>query len=391
MTVRYFYSTDTGAPTIDNQLGDLCNVLDACLVTGFPTQAVESITRSGSTATVTITGHGYSNGQILSISGADEDEYNGNFQIFNVGTDTFDYTVTGTPSTPANGSNILASNGKTALGWQLVFSATNKRVYRAREGNRMYLRVDHSVNTYHARIRGFETMSDVDNGTGLFPTDAQLSGGLVMKSTENSGTNHPWMLIGDERMFYSHVQTHATAAEHNTTYFGDVLSFKPVDPYAVLIAAHTTTGTSGSGDPFINLNTSLATTTAGHYMPRSHSGMGGSIQVSKMSDFNRHISTALGNGTPGTNVLTYPCPVDGGLHLCRVFVNEPGSSGGLRGLLRGLWNVCHNKGSMTGVVDHDTFNGSGGLTGKTFEWRIFGQNNCCGAYEISDTWEPWPT
>lgn len=68
------------------------------------TKAVSSITRSSSTATVTITAHGYSNDNFIKMAGATQTEYNGTFQISNVATNTFDYTVTGTPATPATGT-----------------------------------------------------------------------------------------------------------------------------------------------------------------------------------------------------------------------------------------------------------------------------------------------
>lgn len=68
------------------------------------TKSVTSITRSSSTATVTVTTHGYANGDFVKIIGADQTEYNGTFQISNVAADTFDYTVTGSPATPATGT-----------------------------------------------------------------------------------------------------------------------------------------------------------------------------------------------------------------------------------------------------------------------------------------------
>lgn len=388
MTVRGFSYLDSSAPTIDNAVGDLTNLLDKILVTGYPTQSITSITRSGSTATATKASHGYSNGNIISISGAVEDEYNGNVQIFNVSTDTFDYTVSGTPSSPATGT-ILASNGKTSLGWQLVFTGTNKRVYRAREGNRHYFRLAHDTLAYLGRIRGYETMSDVDTGTGPFPTDAQFSGGLAMQATENSGTNHPWYAYGDERCFHVNVRSHASSSQWNNVFFGDLITFKPSDPYSTLIIGRAVVGTSGANDTGPGLQNAINQATTGHYMPRSHSGLGGSVQMGKMSDGQtRHISTQMGQGTPGTTLLTFPCPVDGGLHLSRLFINEPGQ--GLRGMLRGLWNVCHNRNSMTGVTDKDIFVGSGPLDSKTFEFHHLSSSGC-GAYEISDTWEPYPT
>lgn len=68
-------------------------------------QSVSSITRSGTTATVTTSSnHGYSSGDLVHIDGANEDDYNGEFEITVTGDDTFTYEVTGSPSSPASGT-----------------------------------------------------------------------------------------------------------------------------------------------------------------------------------------------------------------------------------------------------------------------------------------------
>lgn len=63
-----------------------------------------SITRVSQTATATKNSHGFSNGQYVTIAGATQTEYNGTFAISNVTANTFDYTVTGAPATPATGT-----------------------------------------------------------------------------------------------------------------------------------------------------------------------------------------------------------------------------------------------------------------------------------------------
>lgn len=67
-------------------------------------QTLTSVTRASATATATLTAHGYSNSDTVYITGANETEYNGFFIISNVTANTFDYTVTGTPATPATGT-----------------------------------------------------------------------------------------------------------------------------------------------------------------------------------------------------------------------------------------------------------------------------------------------
>ena len=69
---------------------------------------VTSISRSGSTATVTIFRHTYTAGDVVIITGANQAEYNGRFTVASVPTpSTFTITVSGTPATPATG-NILS-------------------------------------------------------------------------------------------------------------------------------------------------------------------------------------------------------------------------------------------------------------------------------------------
>lgn len=72
----------------------------------LPYQDSVSITRSGSTATVTHTAHGLSTGDKVVIRGANEREYVGIWTISNVTTNTYDFTVSGTPATPATGTIV---------------------------------------------------------------------------------------------------------------------------------------------------------------------------------------------------------------------------------------------------------------------------------------------
>jgi hypothetical protein len=77
---------------------------DAYIIVAKPALNPVSIVRSDATATVTHRNHGLSNGASVVIRGATQDEYNGIYTIFNVSTNTYDYTVSGSPATPATGS-----------------------------------------------------------------------------------------------------------------------------------------------------------------------------------------------------------------------------------------------------------------------------------------------
>ncbi len=81
----------------------------------LPAFDIVTITRSGSTASVAHTGHGLSEGDTVIIRSAAEDEYNGRFEIFNVSTNAYDYTVSGTPATPATGTIYASAQILTGL------------------------------------------------------------------------------------------------------------------------------------------------------------------------------------------------------------------------------------------------------------------------------------
>lgn len=84
------------------------------------TKTVTSMTRSGSTVTVTLpaggSGH-YSNsgGSYQTFSGADQAEYNGTFKTYAASDTTITFTVAGTPVTPATGTITMTSPFDTAV------------------------------------------------------------------------------------------------------------------------------------------------------------------------------------------------------------------------------------------------------------------------------------
>ena len=72
----------------------------------LPFEDSVTITRSGSTASVAHTAHGLANGDKVVIRGADQREYIGIWTITNATTNAYDYTVSGTPTTPATGTIV---------------------------------------------------------------------------------------------------------------------------------------------------------------------------------------------------------------------------------------------------------------------------------------------
>ncbi len=75
------------------------------------TTTISSLTRSGTTATANTSAyHNLATGMTVTIAGAAQTDYNGNYTITVVDADTFTYTVANSPTTPATGS-ITATVG----------------------------------------------------------------------------------------------------------------------------------------------------------------------------------------------------------------------------------------------------------------------------------------
>lgn len=339
-TVVLLRSTDTGAPVLNGVAGSCIAVLDACLQDGYNSKTNPVITRVGTTVTVTYaTAHGYAADGLskIEVSGCVETAYNGIFTPFNVTTLTFDYTITGTPNSPATGTRIT----KVApLGWSKTYTGTNKGVYRGNEvtGTRLYLRVDDTTDSgKSAGMRGYEAMTDVDTGTGLFPTVLQMATGIVLtKSDTASSAARPWVLVGDGYEFLLFTAGFAVsyANIYGTFHFGDPLSEMASDPYGCLIYGGIVLESypGSSGFAYNQIGTSL-TAQAGHYFARSYTQIGPSIGAEKMGNY------SLGGTTIGlSGILTYPAPSNNGLYIAPLFVADAVC---LRAQLKPVWQPLH--------------------------------------------------
>ena len=109
--------TMTGAPATIIPAGTQLTSLDSRIYTvdtsvslAVQTVNASTLTRSGDTATFICTvDHGLATGVSVIVSGADQADYNGLFELTITGTDTFTYEVSNTPVTPATGTLISAT------------------------------------------------------------------------------------------------------------------------------------------------------------------------------------------------------------------------------------------------------------------------------------------
>lgn len=383
-SVKYFDSTMSGAPTLSGTAGTLISVLDACLINGFGTVTLDSLVVSSNVATGTVSaGHGLSMigsavGSVITIAGATPSGLNGTWRIASVADSThFTFATSGISDQTATGTITAA---RTPLGFSKTYSGTNKAVYRANDvaGSRLYLRVadDGTGSATYARIRGYESMSDVDTGTGPFPTDAQVSGGLYWgKSSVASSTARAWRLIGDSQGLYLFVNQDGSGSWISAAWI-DITSEKAGDAYRTLLIGGTSSSVSNQGTLHV-----ISSASFGHYFARTYAQTGTAIAAFKLS----HHITANGMGSAG---IAYPAPMGNQFYCAPIDVWEGtgySSATALRGPLLGIYAPLHLAAQLTdGSFQTDVT----GLDGRTLLVQILKSSGSSYAAAI-DLTGPW--
>lgn len=279
---------------------------------------------------------------------------------------------------------------KTAAGWAEAFTGTNKAAYRAAAGARHYFRLDDNGTgtggAKEALIRGFETMTDVDTGTGPFPTAAQsaltASSLIARKSATADATARAWYVIADDRTCYVFVKTGDNASNYLAFAFGEFYSLLPSDAYRSICIGRTSENSATlTADTLDKLQVALSNATLGHFCPRGYTQLGTSVNLGKHGD------SVKGNGSLFTvGNVPFPNPPDGGLYLSPIWVHDPTTVpvNNVRGRMRGFWHFLHTAAS---IADLDTVTGVGDLAGKTFLFLKLGGNAGVYTMETSNTWE----
>ena len=238
--IKFYVHTNTNAPQLTNNYGCMIDVLDACLVNGFGSQTVSTLTAIGTTVTATFgSAHNFMQYQVVKIAGATQTEYNGEFRILTVpNSNSITFQLAATPSVTTATGTITCS--LPPLDWEKPFSSAGKAAYRSSNTllpSRPFLRVVDELDpaytaTYakYAKVGIVEDMTDIDTMFGVqAPFDAANPdknwvatgsgatvingwakwyyarvGGLNFSNDTSSATsgNHNWLLVGNKDYFY---------------------------------------------------------------------------------------------------------------------------------------------------------------------------------------------
>ncbi|MFE1574396.1 hypothetical protein ACFIQG_21780 [Comamonas odontotermitis] len=293
--------------------------------TGFaPTAAVSASVTNGIATIMLPSGQSFDEHAVVLIAGATPTDLNGEARVLTTASDRI--TVATTAANGAATGSITVRYAPVG-GWEEVFSKTNVSVFRSSDptGSRMFLRID-DTGTQFARIVAYETMVDVDTGTGPFPTPAQMSGGGYWhKSSAASSAAAKWKMFGDGKLFYVAIasQTPSTATSDVAILrgFGDLIALAPGgDPWAasVSVAGNSTTAQYGGYDA----NYTSSTSNGGIFQARSITGLGSAV----MSDPRAYVGILASISGNDTQLGTAPSSVDGQLKPSRMFTREQGTN-----------------------------------------------------------------
>lgn len=368
INVKYYSSAMTGAPQVSNTWGAIIPVLDACLVNGFNVVNVTEATFNAGVVTLTTaTNHGFHPLSVISVSGATQPEYNGEFRISSIpNPNQLTYEITGNPSSPATGTITV----KVApLNWVKSFSDVDKAVYRSVSSvSSPYLRVDASLpsgytNTWakFARVGFLETMTGIDDlsSTVQMPYNAAKptynwesvdtnqfgwykwywgrNNGAVADNDGDGGVgNRSWVIIGDDQLFYLFIK-HSTSTSYSYAFYaaGDIISYTVNDHYGVLLTA--------DNNPLVTASVSYPGGACGYGLVEYRNFVG-KLLFRDPSQIGSHIScgiTSLNTNNAelvlGRGNVPYPNSSDYSIVLLPAFIQQ--SDNNIRGMFPGLY-VC---------------------------------------------------
>ncbi|MBS0352722.1 MAG: hypothetical protein JSR83_02320 [Proteobacteria bacterium] len=383
-SVKYLHSALPGAPVLSGTAGSLIAVLDACLVNGWGLLSATSVAVASGVATATFAaGHGFEVDTTALVSGATPAALNGEQRIISTTTNSISWETTATDGAATGTITIKLA----PAGWSKQFAGTNKAAYKSANpsSSGCLLRVDDTAAKY-ARVRGFESMTDVDTGVGPIPTDAQVSGGLYATKSNTSDTgSRRWAVIATDKFVHVTIAYWGTYQWDYALYsFGDMLSLKSGDAYPFFVCADIA-DTSGNSSPGNNNALNSYGSFSGAFIARSYTQLGGAIY-----SFLYKPGFAADYVSGHTSHPAGPNPINNSIDVSPTFCLEGSvSTGRRRGEIPGVFGFPHYLG---GAYDSNQKMAlAQGLPGHTLvTFRYGGYTDITQSYRFAlDITGPW--
>lgn len=247
-SVRFYFHTGCPA-SLSGSDSALTNIMNACIA-GYGQVNIQSLSVSNTLATcVTTTAHNFNPGQVVTIAGSNNAEFNTEWKIYTV-TNSTTFTF------KTDFSNVTASGTMTVNITALTYlEKPESFLYRFTTGTRRFLYLPDSGYTTYCPVK----MRESSTGTNETPTL------YVVKSNAASTATRPWVLVANPTMMYFLCAPDATLSTGYTQgfAFGDITTYCPYDFCHSIIMG--STGTTQTDTAFTILNN-----TSGAYLNRSY-------------------------------------------------------------------------------------------------------------------------
>ena len=360
---KWFTSDMRGAPQLPgNAPGSYTTLLRTLLLPtgGFGLTTALSVTVAGGIATVSVqAGMTFLSHSVVLVAGATGSyaPLNGENRVLTSSNTAITF-ATAAPDGTATGTITVkyAPVGQ----WEEVYSKTNVAVFRSTHplSRGHCIRVD-DTNGLAARVVGYASMTDVDTGTGAFPSTAQMSGGEYWhKRGAADGTGAKWKFFGDGLMFFTAVAPYSdtpTSLSAPLRGFGYPIALSPSgdDHLCILSGASNTTTVNGA------LDGGLYSGQGRISAARSYTGLGGSVLMDSVAYTG---ATGAVSGTDAT-LGAVPSKIDGKLKFSRRYLIERVVGSDERGVVPGLLTIPQS-GAYSQLGDGAIEDGSGELSGR---------------------------
>lgn len=388
-TVKHFDSSMTGAPQItvasSTSAGQLISVLTACLRDGFGLVTLTSLVVASGVATATYTGQPFRVDTVALIAGATPGGLNGEKKVLSVTANTFTFDATGIADGAATGT-ITAKFAP--AGWLTPFTGTNVIALKSGDAGatQALLRLDDTGAT-EARVVSYETMTDINTGTGKGPTDVQLSGGqYIARATTTAGTRK-WWIVANSRFVHIGIAYLPSMADDHLVYsFGDVASRKSGDGYKFGLFCQAASRVGGNPNPSYCNVFSISSGAVESVLSRSYLQTGSAITVG-VSWMRSQAGTTSSSGVDGTANTQYPNGPDNGLLLSEIYVTET-TAFCVRGKIPGAY--ASSQKIANAFAQDERVENIADLPGKTLLAKLLGSSSAatrgCGFIDVTGPW-----
>ena len=356
----YFYNnTQVGAPTLstgDNGKESLIDLLTAVLVTGFNLTPVDNLSCENGTVTVKINaGHLFSAGDIIEIVGADQSEYNGVHRIITSYADSFTYTISSNPTSPATGE---ISAKMAPAGYAKVASAEDKAIFQFPGGRQYYLYIDETTCTElydwygggsaytTLKIQVLESFTDIEHF-------GNATNRLYFRKGANSTTQYnKWCIVAADTGVY--LFNNWANNGYDPHYFGEFNSFIESDLYNYIAMGHYAYNnsykwyyiTDGTQAYYLQQTSYQADSTGGPIqLLRAHTGAVNSVD-GRLINMSGEASASIGSKTN----IGFRSLVDNAISLQSIYISEYGA---LRGKMQGTFNFYNHSSVSDWIIERD--------------------------------------